>query len=197
MEDFTVSLGCHSKINVTHFKNEVSNLKQKFDNIFNGTPFAYEAIQKFWNYIFAVKIIPIRNTYFIDWNKSAFEHRLSTDPDFARRYNMWKMHQEMDELLDREYEDFWQERINHFEEMLKHAMHQTNAELIRAREVLGIGSDETLTKEFVASQFRICAKSVHPDFHPDQEERANSSFHALYSARDLLLKSLQRDNITL
>ncbi len=86
MEDFIVSLEQHPKMNVAHFRNEVSNLKQKFEYIFNGTPFAYEAQQKFWNYIFAVKIIPIRNTYFIDWNKSTLEHRVATDPDFAHRY---------------------------------------------------------------------------------------------------------------
>jgi hypothetical protein len=192
MDDFSNLLATHPKMNVTHFRNDVEHIKQKFDNIFNGTKIPYENKEEFWKYIFAVKIIPIRNAYFKDWKKSILDHRLQTDPDFKIRYLNYQIHKEMDDWLEEERKSIMEEALRNAEKRLKEALAFHDSIRIDAMRILGIGAEEALTKELVLSQFRIIAKAVHPDFHMGQGEEYKIKFQELLEARDTLLNHLAR-----
>jgi hypothetical protein len=192
MEDFTSTLNTHPKMNVTHFKNEVENIKNKFDRIFNGTKLSYDDAEKFWKYIFAVKIVPIRNTYFVDWKKANFDHRYATDRDFAIRYDSWNMHKEEDEWLEQELREssrrYWQFLHDRLEELINGK--NKREQISKAKEILGIGQDEIVTNDLVSSQFRMLAKSLHPDVHPELGEEGAQKFNVLVESKNILIQSI-------
>jgi hypothetical protein len=190
MDDFSKMLNSVRLTTVT-FENCVNQLNLKFWNIFNGSKVDREAAEKFWRYIFAAHIVPIRNLYFPDWKKAIHEHRYSTDPDFARRYDAWKMHKEMDDEMNEfvnqarreSVNDFWERLTKNFFDMLNR-LSASPSELIKAKEIFGFHAEENPSIDEIKSKYRVMAKMTHPDLGNDP-----TSFHALQGARDVLLRA--------
>jgi hypothetical protein len=194
MEDFSTALSSHQQMNVTHFSNEVMAIKNKFDNIFINTLITLENSEKFWKYIYAIKIIPIRNLYFKDWNKSVLDHRRKTDPDFNRRYTEYLWHKEDEENQKQEwrkaFEETWARNSTRARPW------ENTADVLRSREssefakILGLDTHTDIKKETIISQFRIMAKLIHPDV--NNTLGANEKFILLQNAKENLLKILEK-----
>jgi hypothetical protein len=198
LEDFTNLLKTHPKMNPTHFQNDVSNMKEKWDRIFMGTKVSYDNAEKFWKYFFAVKIIPIRNVYFPDWKKAVHEYRMATDQTYKIKYQNWKWHKEEEEEMEQMRKDMMQGMLDSFEEYFRKQKERVTEDLKKeaaefkgmvneAKALLGIGEEETLSEELVNTQFRYFAKLFHPDL---SQKETNTQFIRVKEAQEVLLKSL-------
>ena len=192
MADFKTMLGAVHLSPVT-FKNVVSDLEIKFRNIFNGSEVTLDAADKFWNYIFASQIVPIRNFYFPDWKKAMLDHKLKTDPDFKRRYNCWQMHQEEDKFFNDMMGNFWEDLLHRFESyasQMNSLRYVKYEDVTAAKKTLGFSEKESPTVDEIKSRYRLLAMMTHPDKGGD-----DASFRALSEAKDFLMRLQSEDKV--
>jgi hypothetical protein len=183
MEDFIDALNTHPKVTVVFFKLELTKIKEKFDNIFRNTAVSFEDSEKFWKYVYAAKIIPIRNLYFKDWKDDVLKYKLQNDPDFERRYNayLWAKEDEKYEQEERKRERFsWEQFYNNL--LNKHIKFDTTK--MHYMQVLGISNETELTKKTIISQYRIMSKIFHPDL---SKTETSEDFISITKAKEALL----------
>jgi hypothetical protein len=189
LDDFKAMLGSYPKLNTTIFQNCINNIEVKFNNIFANTQVTVEARDKFWKYFFAACIIPIRNIYFPDWGDAVLQHRLKTDKDFARRYECYQMHKEMEDFERKFYRNMWEEafreRQEEFMKML--GLHQNMQYVHDACAFMGIQFNE-LTADVLKTRYRQLAKMTHPDV--DVSIQSHDQFVSLSNAKEILEKYL-------
>lgn len=194
MDDFKTMLGS-VRLSVVTFENCVSQLNVKFWNIFNGSKVQREAAEKFWKFIFAAHIVPVRSLYFPDWKKAIHDHRYANDPDFARRYDTWKMHKEYEDRFRSEFEEnferrrasaesFWEFLRGGFRRFLESIDIPSQVEIQKAKGIFGFHEQETPTKDQIKIKYRTMAKMTHPDLGNDSD-----AFLALADAKKVLFKA--------
>lgn len=165
---------------VPRWEKIISDLKMKWDSVFNKSILSYEAGENLWKYFFATKIIPTREAVFGDWKQAKHEFRYQYDADFRRRYDNWKFHQEFEEKERTWYQNIFNDHINFLKKLL--------FGVDKYVEVLEIPSGVELTPDVVNMQYRKLSKSCHPDVGGSQE-----AFIKINRAKDKLMAYLKEN----
>lgn len=139
--------------NLKGFKNSVNALKMKYDAINNKT----KGDLNIWNYFYATKVVPLRNTYCkreVDIENRRREER---DRRNKERQAYW-------DQQEREWEEMRRKRFgNAFEFFLLGMFLKTNVKPIAEIEFLGLNKDDELTENIVKKAYRKLSMVHHPD----------------------------------
>jgi hypothetical protein len=159
--DFLKSLN-QTQMSPVIFTNKVSELKTKFDNIFNKCPVKTEETEKFWKYIYATKIIPVRSKLFPgDWKDVLHVYKMKTNPTYRQKYENWKFHKDQEEWFTKSFYEHFEQRLDLLNQLLMHG----NSD----RVLLEIPITKSLTENVIKSHYNELVKIHHPDKGGDNE----------------------------
>jgi hypothetical protein len=181
MDDFSESLKA-VRLSVGTFLNCLENIKKKFDLIFAGSAMQGELAENFWKYVFATRIIPIRKSFFANWDQSLHNYRMATEHDYRYEANRKRW-------AERDRQE-WQRMMGDiYRQLLENALAAQESNIIKAaRNVLSY--DQPLNVDNIKAHFRDLAKFHHPDVaihNGISEQEANERIRKFIEARDVLL----------
>lgn len=161
---------------VKRFERVVEDLKRKWDAIFNRSILSYEDAEKFWKFFYATEIINFRNLLFPDkeWKEYVHDYRYNNDPDFARRYDCWQMHEEMEDFEEKIRRAFYESLFNNIKKQFFN--------IVKELSIFDL-TLETLSLESIQEKYRKLSKKYHPDLGGDEE-----AFKELTLAKDRLIE---------
>lgn len=170
-DDFSKML--EGQMNPVIFENKVSDLRKKWDNIFNKSTLNSEQVEKFWKFFFATIIIPRRNLIFPgNWKDVKHAYKMKTDPIYNQKHNNWKRWREEEEWINSQWEQTMRIFFGGIEPV----------ELRASKVLLGIDPEAKLNKEMIEESFRSMSKKCHPD-----RGGTHQDFINLSSAKEIAL----------
>lgn len=158
------------------YESWLDNVRRKWDAIFNKSILKTDQSDKIWKYLYAAKIIPLRDSVFGDYKAAKHNQKMKYDKSYRNAY-----HRSQER---KQYEKDWNDHFSKVFDNFLSKFLDINPP-VESLAYLQLTSDN-LTIDNVNSQFRKLSFKMHPDAGGSAEQ-----FRKLINHKETLLKFLQ------